>query len=55
MFFRKAKPAVCAVCGKAIDPREGRFVDKTSRNINETVEVEVLFRMLLSLMPKREV
>ena len=28
MFFRKSKPAVCAVCGKPIDPKEGRFVDK---------------------------
>ncbi|HJR58641.1 MAG TPA: hypothetical protein VJ813_04565 [Vicinamibacterales bacterium] len=28
MFFRKSKPVVCAVCGKPIDPREGRFADK---------------------------
>ena len=28
MFFRKPKPVVCAVCGKPIDPKEGRFADK---------------------------
>jgi hypothetical protein len=28
MFFRKAKPVVCAVCGKSIEPRERRFVDR---------------------------
>jgi hypothetical protein len=28
MFLRKPKPAVCAVCGKTIEPRERRFVDK---------------------------
>jgi hypothetical protein len=29
MFFRKAKPVICAVCGKAIDPKDRRFVDKS--------------------------
>ena len=28
MFFRKPKPVNCAVCGKAIDPNDRRFVDK---------------------------
>jgi predicted nucleic acid-binding Zn ribbon protein len=28
MFFRKPKPAICAVCGKAIEPKERRFVVK---------------------------
>jgi hypothetical protein len=28
MFFRKPKTVICAVCGKPIEPREGRFVDK---------------------------
>ena len=28
MFFRKPKPAICAVCGKSIAPREHRFVEK---------------------------
>jgi len=28
MFFSKPKPAVCAVCGKSIAPKERRFVDK---------------------------
>jgi hypothetical protein len=28
MFFRKSKPVVCAVCGKSIDPKERRFVEK---------------------------
>ena len=28
MFFRKPKTAICAVCGKPIEPREPRFVDK---------------------------
>jgi hypothetical protein len=27
-MFRKTKPVICAVCGKAISPKEGRFVDK---------------------------
>jgi hypothetical protein len=28
MFFRKQKPVVCAICGKRIEPKERRFVDK---------------------------
>lgn len=28
MFFRKPKPVICAVCGKAIAPKERRFVEK---------------------------
>jgi hypothetical protein len=28
MFFRKGKSVTCAVCGKAIAPKERRFVDK---------------------------
>jgi hypothetical protein len=28
MFFRKPKTVICAACGKVIQPREGRFVDK---------------------------
>src|SRR5262245_45427117 len=28
MFFRKPKTVVCAACGKPIEPRERRFVDK---------------------------
>jgi hypothetical protein len=28
MFFGKPKPATCAVCGKAIEPKERRFVDR---------------------------
>lgn len=28
MFFRKPKIVTCAVCGKPIEPRERRFVDK---------------------------
>ena len=28
MWFRKPKPVHCAVCGKTIDPKERRFVDK---------------------------
>jgi uncharacterized Zn finger protein (UPF0148 family) len=28
MLFRKAKTVICAVCGKAIAPKERRFVDK---------------------------
>jgi len=29
MFFKKPKPVVCAVCGRAIDPKDRRFVDKS--------------------------
>jgi hypothetical protein len=28
MFFRNRKPVACTVCGKPIEPKEGRFVDK---------------------------
>ena len=28
MFFRKPTIVTCAVCGKPIEPRESRFVDK---------------------------
>jgi hypothetical protein len=28
MFFKKSTPVVCAVCGKAIAPRDRRFVEK---------------------------
>jgi len=28
MFFRKPKTVVCAACGKPIQPKERRFVDK---------------------------
>jgi ribosomal protein L37E len=28
MFFKKPKPAICAVCGNAISPKDRRFVDK---------------------------
>lgn len=28
MFFRKPKTVICAVCGKVIEPRESRIVDK---------------------------
>jgi len=28
MFFRKSKPVNCATCGKPIEPKERRFVDK---------------------------
>jgi hypothetical protein len=35
MWFKKAAPVVCAVCGKAIDPRERRFVEK-----NRTTKIE---------------
>ncbi len=28
MFFRKPKAVLCVVCGKAIEPRERRFVEK---------------------------
>ena len=28
MFFQKAKPVTCAVCGKSIAPKERRFVDR---------------------------
>jgi len=28
MFFRKSKPVICTVCGKAIAPEEPRFVEK---------------------------
>jgi hypothetical protein len=28
MFFGKPKTVVCAVCGKEIEPKERRFVDK---------------------------
>ena len=28
MFFKKATPVVCAICGKGIDSKERRFVDK---------------------------
>lgn len=28
MFFLKPKPVACAVCGKAINPNERRFVEK---------------------------
>jgi hypothetical protein len=28
MLFRKPKLATCAVCGKAIEPKERRFVDR---------------------------
>lgn len=31
MFFRKPKPVVCGVCGRPIDSKERRFVDKTRR------------------------
>jgi hypothetical protein len=35
MWFRKPAPVICAVCGKAIDPRERRFVEK-----NRTIKIE---------------
>ena len=28
MFFRKQKTVICAACGKPIEPKERRFVDK---------------------------
>jgi len=28
VFFRKATLVTCAVCGKAIEPKERRFVEK---------------------------
>ena len=28
MFFKRPKPAICATCGKTIEPRERRFVEK---------------------------
>jgi hypothetical protein len=28
MFFRKPKTVICAVCGKSLQPKERRFVDK---------------------------
>jgi len=28
MWFKKFAPLVCAVCGKALAPRERRFVEK---------------------------
>jgi hypothetical protein len=28
MFFKKPTPAICAVCGKPIGPKDRRFVDK---------------------------
>jgi hypothetical protein len=28
MFFRKPKPAICSVCGKAMEPTERRFLEK---------------------------
>jgi len=28
MFRKKRLPVACSVCGKAIDPRERRFVEK---------------------------
>jgi len=28
MFRKKPRPVACSVCGKAIAPRERRFVDK---------------------------
>jgi predicted nucleic acid-binding Zn ribbon protein len=28
MFFKKPRPATCAVCGKAIEPDDRRFVEK---------------------------
>ena len=35
MWFKKPAPVVCAVCGKAIDPHERRFVEK-----NRTTKIE---------------
>ena len=35
MWFKKRAPVVCAVCGKVIDPRERRFVEK-----NRTTKTE---------------
>jgi hypothetical protein len=28
MFFKRPKPAICAVCGKTIEPTERRFLEK---------------------------
>jgi hypothetical protein len=28
MFFRKPKPAICSVCGKIIEARDRRFLEK---------------------------
>jgi hypothetical protein len=28
MFFRKPTTVICAACGKPIEPRDRRFVDK---------------------------
>jgi hypothetical protein len=37
MFFKKPKAVTCAVCGKPIDPRAGRFVDRiASRRQSDT-------------------
>jgi hypothetical protein len=35
MWLKRPAPVVCAVCGKAIDPRESRFVEK-----NRTTKIE---------------
>jgi hypothetical protein len=35
MWFKKPAPVVCAICGKAIAPRERRFVEK-----NRTTKIE---------------
>jgi hypothetical protein len=35
MWFKKPAPVICAVCGKAIDPHERRFVEK-----NRTSKIE---------------
>ena len=35
MWFRKPAAVVCAVCGKTIAPREGRFVEKNRTTKSE--------------------
>ena len=35
MFFQKAKSIACAVCGKPINSKERRFIDKERRTKTE--------------------
>jgi len=55
ILFRRPKPVSCAVCGKAIDPKERRFVDKNrvtkvERHIHvscQKADVDTTFRLRL--------
>jgi hypothetical protein len=50
MFVKKSKPVVCAVCGKAIAPKDSRIVDK-NRTTKEERHVHLDCRIVRATQP----